>query len=142
MKRFAVILSLVCASMTLGGCSEHAEQTAQRSVSPLIGTWERDGGVPKPNATALEFTKLTFAADGSLKATYVAAGGALAGVLDSAPKVKIENDTYRTPDSTTLKIAEGTSGRTYDFRVSDGKLYLTPHGAGDASVFSKASDRS
>jgi len=102
----------------------------------------REGGVPKPNATAPEFTKLTFAPDGSLEATYVAAGGALSGVLDSAPKVKVENDTYRTPDATTLKIAEGTSGRTYDFRVSDGKLYITPHGAGDASVFTKAADHS
>ncbi len=83
-----------------------------------------------------QFTKLTFASSGSLQATYVAGGvGALVG---SSPAVKSENDTYKTPDASTLSIAEGTTERTYTYRVSGSKLYLTPPGGGDAAVFSKA----
>jgi hypothetical protein len=87
-------------------------RTPGRSVSPLVGTWTRDGAL--------------------------AAGGALAGVIGKAPKVQSEQDTYTTPDASTLRIAEGSSHREYQFRVSGGKLFLTPSGAGEAAVFTKA----
>lgn len=135
-------LLLVFIFAGMAACSEHAAKTAERSVSPLVGTWTRDGDVPKADPKVPQFTKLTFAADGSLSATYVAAGGALAGVVDKAPKVKTEEDTYVTPDPKTLRIAEGSSHREYGFRVSDGKLYLSASGAGDAAVFTKLASAS
>jgi hypothetical protein len=136
-----ISLTLV-ACAALSACSEHAEKTAERSLSPLVGTWTRDGDVPKPDPKAPQFTELTFTPDGSLSATYVAAGGALAGVIGKAPKVQSEQDTYSTPDSSTLRIAEGTSHREFQYRVSDGKLYLTPSGASDAFVFTKKASAS
>jgi hypothetical protein len=121
----------------LSACGQHAEKTAERSVSPLIGTWTRDGSTPKGNASdGPQFTKLTFAADGSLQASYVAGG--LGAIVGSSPSVKSENDTYRTPNTSTLSIAEGTTHRDYAYRVSGTKLYLTPPGGGDAAVFTKA----
>lgn len=138
MQRVLSLPASLLLALALGACSEHAAKTAERSVSPLVGSWTRDGDVPKPDPKAPEFTALTFAPDGSLAATYVAAGGALAGVVDKAPKVRSEQDSYTTPDATTLRIAEGTSHREYSFRVSGGKLYLTPSGASEAAVFSKS----
>lgn len=140
MKHMRHLYFLAMASIALTACSEHAQKTAERSVSPLIGTWTRDGDVPKPDAKVPQFTKLAFTSDGSLSATYVAAGGALAAVVGKAPKIQTEEDTYSTPDDKTLRIAEGSSHREYGFRVSDGKLYLTASGAGDAAVFSKAAE--
>jgi len=130
---------LIC--IALGACSEHSAKTAE-SVSPLVGTWTRDGDVPKPDSKSPQFTQLTFAPDGSLAATYVAAGGALAGVIDKAPKVRDEQDTYATPDASTLRIIEGSSQREYQFRIAGGKLYLTPSGASDAAVFTKSASAS
>ena len=138
MERARRIFFLALVSAAFAACTEHAAKTAERSVSPLVGTWTRDGAVPKPDAKAPEFTQLTFTPDGSLAATYVAAGGALAGVIGKAPKVQSEQDTYTTPDASTLRIAEGSSHREYQFRVSGGKLFLTPSGAGEAAVFTKA----
>ena len=126
------------AAAALAACSEHAEKTAERSVSPLVGTWTRDGSVPKPDPKAPEFTELHVHPGRSLSATYVAAGGALAGVIGKAPKVQSEQDTYATPDANTLRIAEGSSHREFQYRVSGGKLYLTPAGASDAAVFTKS----
>jgi hypothetical protein len=129
-------LAALLACITLAACSEHEEKTAERSVSPLVGTWTRDGNTPKGGASGPQFTKLTFAPDGSLSASYVAGGvGALIG---SAPSVKTENDTYATPGGSKLGIAEGTTHLAYTFRVSGSKLYLTPTGGSDAAVFSKA----
>lgn len=123
-------------ALVLGACSEHAQQTAERSVSPLIGTWTRDGNVVKSgNGAGPQFTKLTFASSGSLHATYVAGG--IGTLIGSSPVLKSENDTYKTPAGSTLSIAEGTTERTYTYRVSGSKLYLTPPGGGDAAVFSK-----
>jgi hypothetical protein len=136
MKIFgSILMAVACLAMT--ACSQHEEQTAARSVSPLIGTWTRDGDTPKGSGNGgPQFTKLTFTPDGSLSASYVAGGiGAMVG---SAPSVKSENDTYTTRDTSTLSIAEGTSHRDYAYRVSGSKLYLTPPGGGDAAVFSKA----
>jgi hypothetical protein len=136
MKRLASLITMLAAVALLAGCSEHTEKTAERSVSPLIGTWTRDGDTPKgAGSGGPQFTKLTFSADGKLAASYVAGGvGALIG---SAPSVKSENDTYTSTD-TGLSIAEGSTHRDYSYRVDNGKLYLTPPGGGDAAVFSKA----
>jgi hypothetical protein len=133
--RFAFLLLM---SLVLAGCSAHETQTAERSVSPLIGTWMRDGDPPKPDPNAPEFTRLTFAPDGSLSARYVEAGGALAGIIAKAPKLKSEKDTYATPDGSTLRIAEGTSNLRFSYRVDGAKLYLTPPGGSSAAVFTKA----
>ena len=137
-------ITLIAAVLALAGnvaCSPHDEKTAERSVSPLIGTWTRDGGTPKPDPKNPEFTKLTFTSDGKLAVTYVAAGGALAGVIAKAPKIEHEGDTYTTSGKATLRVSEGTSQRDYQYRVADGKLYLTPAGdGGDAQIYSKGSD--
>jgi hypothetical protein len=138
MKCAHQIASLLFAGTLLAGCTPHETKTAERSLSPLIGTWTRDGDVPKPDPKAPQFTELRFTPDGALSATYVAAGGALAGVIGKAPKVQTEQDTYATPDADTLRIAEGSSHREYQYRVSGGKLYLTPAGASDAAVFTKS----
>jgi hypothetical protein len=139
MKALPRLVAAVLACLALAACSEHASKTAERSVSPLIGTWTRDGDAPKPDANAPQFTKLTFAPNGTLDARYVAAGGALAAVVATAPKMKSERDTYTTPSSSTLRIAEGAAEREYQYRVSDGKLYLTPPDGSEAYVFSKSS---
>jgi hypothetical protein len=136
LRSLALALALL-AIIGITACSEHDTKTVERSVSPLIGTWTRDGDTPKPDVKAPQFTKLTFAPDGKLSARYVEAAGALAPVLNSAPKLKDENDTYRT-DGNRLKIAEGTSALAFEYRVDDGKLYLTPPGGSDAAVFSKS----
>jgi hypothetical protein len=131
------VIAALAACLALAACSQHTENTVQRSVSPLIGTWTRDGNTPKGSSSGgPQFTKLTFAADGSLNASYVAGGvGALIG---SAPSVKSENDTYATPGNAKLSIAEGTSHLDYSYRVSGSKLYLTPPGGSDAAAFTKA----
>jgi hypothetical protein len=131
------MLAALVSAAALGACSEHTEKTAQRSVSPLIGTWTRDGDTPKGStAGGPQFTKLTFAPNGALQASYVAGG--VGSLIGSSPSVKAENDTYTSEDSK-LTIAEGTSHRAYSYRVNGTKLYLTPPGAGDAAVFTKAS---
>jgi hypothetical protein len=131
------IIGALIAAAALTACSEHAEQTAARSVSPLVGTWTRDGDTPKGSSNGgPQFTKLTFTPDGSLNASYVAGG--IGAAIGSSPSVKTENDTYTTPDDSKLSIAEGTSHLDYSYRVSGSKLYLTPPGGGDAAVFSKA----
>jgi hypothetical protein len=68
-------LSATIASAALAGaialpaCTSHSEKIAERSVSPLIGTWTRDGNTPSARGTGgPQFTKLTFAADGTLGA--------------------------------------------------------------------------
>lgn len=129
-------LAALAAAIALAACSEHAEKTAERSVSPLVGTWTRDGNTPKGGSSGPQFTKLTFAADGSLNASYVAGG--VGAVIGSAPSVKTENDTYTTPGNSKLSIAEGTTHLAYTYRVSGSKLYLTQPGGSDAAVFSKA----
>ncbi len=135
LPRIALTLA-ACAA--LAACSDHAQQTAERSVSPLIGTWTRDGSTPKGEGNGgPQFTKLTFTPDGSLSASYVAGG--IGAALGTSPSVKAENDTYAMRDQSTLSIAEGTTHRDYSYRVSGAKLYLTPPGGGDAAVFTKAS---
>jgi hypothetical protein len=130
-------MCVLLASVAMTACSAHETQTVKRSLSPLIGTWTRDGATPRGATNGgPQFTSLTFTANGALHASYVAGG--VGALLGSAPSVKSEDDTYRTSD-TTLSIAEGTSHLEYGFRVSGSKLYLTRPGAGDAAVFSKGS---
>jgi hypothetical protein len=134
------LLWLVVFSVAIAAGSAHSEKTAERSASPLIGTWTRAGDTPSGAGAGADsgpqFTKLTFAADGSLGASYVAGGiGALVG---SAPAVKSENDTYTIAGDSKLSIAEGTTHRDYGYRVSGSKLYLTPPDGGTAAVFTKA----
>jgi hypothetical protein len=138
MYRYRTItaVALLAASAMLTACSEHTEKTAERSVSPLVGTWTRDGNTPKSGDAGPQFTKLTFTPDGSLNASYVAGG--IGAAIGSSPSVKTENDTYATPGASKLSIAEGTSHLDYAYRVSGSKLYLTPPGGGDAAVFTKA----
>jgi hypothetical protein len=132
------ILAALLSAAAIGACSEHTEKTAERTVSPLIGTWTRDGDTRKgSNTGGPQFTKLTFAPNGALKASYVAGG--IGTLIGSSPSVKDENDTYSTSDASTLSIAEGTTHRYYSYRVGGTKLYLTPPGGGDAAVFTKAS---
>ena len=111
-------------------------------MSPLAGEWTRDGDVPAPKSNNPEFTKLSFHSDGTLEASYVAAGGALAGVIKKAPKVMQEHDSYSIIDSKTVRITEGSSARDYAYDTHDGKLYLTSPDGGDAAVFSKTSQGS
>jgi hypothetical protein len=131
------ITAALLTAVALAACSSHDEKTAERSVSPLVGTWTRDGDTPKSGGDGgPQFTKLKFTPDGSLSASYVAGG--VGAIIGSSPSVKSENDTYSTPTDSKLSIAEGTTHRDYSFRVSGSKLYLTPPGGGDAAVFSKA----
>ncbi len=136
MHRMRIAAALL-ALAALPACGAHAAKTAERSVSPLIGTWTRDGNTPKgTGASGPQFTKLTFRADGKLSADYVAGG--VGALLGSSPSVKSENDTYATPGEAKLSIAEGTTHLAYTYRVDGVKLYLTPPGASDAAVFTKA----
>lgn len=106
-------------------------------MSPLIATWTRDGNTPAGGITVgPQFTKLTFTADGSLQASYVAGG--LGAAIGGSPSVKAENDTYRLPGRSKLSIAEGTRDLGYTYRVSGSKLYLTPEGGSEAQVFTRA----
>jgi hypothetical protein len=127
---------LTC-GLLLVACGTHTTQTVERSVSPLIATWTRDGNTPAGgNSGGPQFTKLTFAPDGSLQASYVAGG--LGAALGSSPSVKAENDTYRTPGGSKLSIAEGTRHLGFTYRVDGSKLYLTPEGGSEAQVFTRA----
>lgn len=105
-------------------------------MSPLIATWTRDGNTPAGGTGGPQFTKLTFAADGSLQASYVAAG--LGAAIGASPSVKAENDTYRLPGGSKLSIAEGTRHLGYTYRISGSQLYLTPGGGSEAQVFTRA----
>lgn len=132
------IIAALLSAAALSACGAHAEQTAARTVSPLIGTWTREGNSTKAhNAGGPRFTKLTFTPNGTLKANYVAGG--IGAIIGSSPSVKHENDTYSTSEASKLSIAEGTTHRDYSYRVSGSKLYLTPPSGGDATVFTKAS---
>ncbi len=126
----------------LAACGSAAQKQATREVSPLAGTWTRDGDVPTPKANNPQFTLLSFKADGTLEASYVAAGGALAGIVKKAPKVMKEHDSYAIVDAKTVRITEGSSARDYAYDTHDGKLYLTSPDGGDAAVFSKTTDGS
>ncbi len=135
--RVLIVAAALLAGCVLVACSRHAEKTVERAASPILGAWTRDGNVAKAGGDAgPQFTKLTFAADGSLGASYVAGG--IGPVLGSSPSVKSENDTYATSGESTLTVAEGSRHLTYTYRVDGSKLYLTPAGGGDIAEFSKA----
>ncbi len=115
---------LACLSLVLllAACSGTSTKQATRELSPLAGTWTRDGDVPAPRPSDPQFTQLSFEADGTLKASYVAAGGALAGVVKKAPKVLEERDTYAIVDDKTVRITEGSTARDYGYDAHGGKL--------------------
>ncbi len=129
---------VACASTDTAKSAGDAAKHAERAASPLVGTWVRDGDTPAPDPNNPQFTKLTFTDDGSLAAEYVAAGGALAGVVKKAPKIQTESDTYTLITGNRVKIVEGSNSREYAYDVHDGKLYLTPPSGGQAVTFSKA----
>jgi hypothetical protein len=133
----ARVLGAITLVGALGACNSTAQKQTTRELSPLAGTWARDGDVPAPKANAPEFTRLSFKADGTLEASYVAAGGALAGIVKKAPKIMQEHDSYSIVDAKTVRITEGSSARDYAYDTHDGKLYLTPPDGGEAAVFSK-----
>lgn len=134
----ALSAALVACTAQTAQQSGDAAKHAERAVSPLVGTWVRDGDTPAPDPNNPQFTKLTFADDGSLAAEYVAAGGALAGMIKKAPKVQNESDTYTLISGKRVKIVEGSNSREYTYDVHDGKLYLTPPSGSQAVTFSKA----
>ncbi len=139
--RISLLLAAVSA---LAACSS-ARQTASKAgadaknaVSPIVGSWELNGSAPAPKANEPQFVKLDFKANGKLEASYVAAGGALAHVIDTPTKLKTEHDSYTLGDENSLSIIEGSRSLDYTYDVSDGKLQLTPEGASDAVVFKKS----
>lgn len=137
-SRISRSILVIASAAALSACSAHAEKTAARTVSPLIGTWTRDGSSAKSKGSGgPEFTKLTFRPNGELKANYIS--GSVGAIIGSSPDLKSEKDTYSTSNASKLSIAEGTTHRDYSYHVSGSKLYLTPPSGGDAAVFSKAS---
>jgi hypothetical protein len=137
-QRIGRVTAALLSAVAITACSPHSEKTASRTVSPLIGTWTRDGSTKKGNDSGgPQFTKLKFKPNGALKASYVAGG--VGAIVGSSPDVKAENDTYSTSDGSKLSIAEGTTHRDYSYNVSGSKLYLKPPDGGDAAVFTKAS---
>ncbi len=121
----------------MSACSAHAEKTAERTVSPLIGTWTRDGTIIRADTSGdPQFAKLTFAPNGALEANYL--GGGIGATIGTSPGMKVEYDTYSTSEASKLSIAEGTTQRDYSYRVSGSKLYLTLPDGADAAVFTKA----
>ncbi len=139
--RSTLVLAAISA---LAACSS-AQQTASKAgseaknaVSPIVGSWELNGSAPAPKANTPQFVKLDFKANGKLEASYVAAGGALAHVIDTPTKLKTEHDSYTLGENTSLSIIEGSRSLDYTYEVNDGKLMLTPEGASDAVVFKKS----
>ena len=130
----ALTAALSCALSI--SCGTHTGQTVERSISPLVATWTRDGDTASGGPGGPQFTKLTFAADGSLQASYV--DGGLGAAIGGSPSVKAENDTYRLPGGSNFSIAEGTRHLGYTYRISGSQLYLTPEGGSEALVFTRA----
>lgn len=128
----------------LAGCSG-AKQAAtegaanvKNAVSPVVGSWTINGDVPAPKPNLPQFVRLHFSADGKLDASYVAAGGALAGVVNTPTKLKNEHDSYTLGDEKTLSIIEGSRSLDFSYDVRDGKLFLTPKGQSEAMVYRHA----
>ena len=121
-------------STLLAGCHSSA---AQRAVSPLIGLWQVNGPLPEPDANLPRFTQLTFRRNGTLDASYVAAGGALAGLVKSASQVRQEQDSYTLVGKHHLRIIEGSRSLEFRYDVRDGKLFLTWPNADSATVYAR-----
>jgi hypothetical protein len=128
--------SLLCftaaGAIVLSGCHSTA---AQRAVSPLIGAWQINGTQPQPDPNLPRFTRLRFERDGALDASYVTAGGALAGLVKSNPEVREERDTYTLVGAHGLRIIEGSRALDYRYEVRDDKLFLTGGGTDGTAVF-------
>ena len=107
----------------------------QRAVSPVIGIWQINGSLPPPDANFPRFTQLTFRRDGTLEASYVAAGGVLATVVKSSPQVRQEHDSYTLVGEHHLRIIEGSRALEYRYDVRDGRLFLSGTESGTTMVY-------
>jgi len=142
--RFSASLGPLVVLATLVGCSSaeraasKAGADAKNATSPIVGSWKLGGDTPAPKANLPQFVRLTFTAGGKLDASYVAAGGALAKVIDTPSKLKEEHDSYTLGSDEKLTIIEGSRTLDYTYKMSDGKLLLTPSGADNAIVFVQA----
>jgi len=121
-------------TVLLAGCHSSA---MQRAVSPLIGTWQINGSMPQPDADLPRFTQLTFRRNGTLDASYVAAGGLLASVVKSNSQVRQEQDSYTLVGAHHVRIIEGSRALDYRYEVRDGKLFFTGPNADEATVFAR-----
>lgn len=125
------------------GCSEkhatEASDSAQRAVSPLVGSWHIAGEAPGSSGKLPNFTKLRFEQDGALAASYVAGATNVKSLAGGTGGTKDENDTYTIVPPKTVRITEGSRALDYTFDVHDEKLYLTPPGETAATVFAKVS---
>ena len=142
MARNAALLAAAVA--LLAGCG-HAKQTASKTdaeaknaISPIVGSWTINGDVPPPQANLPQFVRLKFSAGGKLDASYVAAGGALAKVINTPSKLKSERDSYTLDENQHVSIVEGSRSLDYTWHVTDGKLFLTAKGADEATVYQGA----
>jgi hypothetical protein len=125
-------------SLSLVGCggvrqsASNVRAEAENAVSPIVGRWRINGDEPAPQPSLPQFVSLDFETDGTLDASYVAAGGALAGIVKTDPKVKSERDSYALSGSNGLRIVEGSRALSFTYEVRAGKLFLTPPGESQA----------
>ncbi len=138
-----VLLPAALATLVVGcnSAQQTASKTAARvanAVSPIAGTWKIAGDTPPPKANLPQFVILDFQADGKLEASYVAAGGALAKVIDTPSKLKSEHDTYMLAEGNRLSIIEGSRSLDYTYDVRDGKLFLKAPDDATETVYQKS----
>jgi len=140
-RSIAPIAVIVLASCT-GARDEasHAGAEAKNAVSPIVGAWTINGDIPPPKANLPQFVRLDFQANGKLDASYVAAGGALAGVVNTTPKTKSERDSYTLDGSDHLSLIEGSRALDFTYAVRDRKLFLTRNDGSVATVYQRASE--
>ncbi len=132
------IISCATAALALSGLSACHSSALQRQISPLMGAWQINGDAPAPDPNYPRFTALTFHRDGTLDATYVAAAGALAGVVKMNQKMAQEHDTFTLLRHHRVRVVEGSRSLDYSYQVNDGKLYLRSSSDGTPTVFRKA----
>ncbi len=139
--RRTIAAALAIAAIGANGCTPAKESASKagadvrNAVSPIVGAWQINGDAPPPKANLPQFVRLRFTADGKLEASYVAAGGALASVINTPSKLKSEHDSYTLGEGETLSIIEGSRALDYTYAVRDGKLFLTAKGDDTATVY-------
>lgn len=146
MRASSLVLSasLLLFAAALSACSaaqqaaSKAGADAKNAVSPIVGSWKLNGDTPPPRPNLPQFVRLDFKPDGRLEASYVAAGGALAAVLNTPSKLKTEHDSYTLDDGKHLSIVEGSRSLDYTYDVRDGKLFMTSNGDSTATVYRNA----
>ena len=120
--------------------ASHAGAEAKNAVSPIEGAWMINGAIPPPKANLPQFVRLDFRTNGKLVASYVAAGGALAGIMATTPKTKSEVDSYTLDGPDKVSIIEGARALQFTYAVRDAKLFLTASGESAATVYQRAGD--